>query len=403
MRLAILIAMTIVAAAAAKEADRGVVPVSMVLSNEFDVKHNAEDGTMHTAEAFTAKDISEKKIKITYDQKTKQPEVEKTEAYIPEHPRTYIGYPVIYPTKAGSADASGDGSETVATTSKPDDETDNTGTNSDFEAWMAATWRQLRHNSSNSSHNSSNPTANPSPRPPPPGGPLPPGPSSGGTILKMKPKLDAAAKAKAKKAGEDLAASYTEKKDDKKAADAKMNKEEIATAEATKAKKKNTWKAKKKKVFKGIMTLTGIDLTKTDTATKNAKAAFEEATAAELNLTEEDEITFTYTKVVTTVMYDHVTRRRRLLVVGTTVSYEITVAEDTAVALEAKLTEDPECTAIVAMSAALSTDFPEAVTAEVVSVENVAAETVSKISGAAAITVTWAAGAASVAVFLALW
>ena len=77
MRLAILIAMTIVAAAAAKEADRGVVPVSMVLSNEFDVKHNAEDGTMHalagndgehTTEAFTAKDISEKKIKITYDQ-----------------------------------------------------------------------------------------------------------------------------------------------------------------------------------------------------------------------------------------------------------------------------------------------------------------------------------------------
>ena len=76
MRLAILIAMTIVAAAAAKEADRGVVPVSMVLSNEFDVKHNAEDGTMHalagkdgehTTEAVTAKDIIEKKIKITYD------------------------------------------------------------------------------------------------------------------------------------------------------------------------------------------------------------------------------------------------------------------------------------------------------------------------------------------------
>ena len=75
MRLAILIAMTIIAAAAAKEADRGVVPVSM-LSNEFDVKPNAEDGTMHalagndgehTTEAFTAKDISEKKIKITYD------------------------------------------------------------------------------------------------------------------------------------------------------------------------------------------------------------------------------------------------------------------------------------------------------------------------------------------------
>ena len=74
MRLAILIAMTIVVAAA-KEADRGV-PVSMVLSNEFDVKHNAEDGTMHalagkdgehTTEAVTAKDIIEKKIKITYD------------------------------------------------------------------------------------------------------------------------------------------------------------------------------------------------------------------------------------------------------------------------------------------------------------------------------------------------
>jgi len=258
---------------------------------------------------------------------------------------------------------------------------------------MAATWRQLRHNSSNSSHNSSNPTANPSPRPPPPGGPLPPGPSSGGTILKMKPKLDAAAKAKAKKAGEDLAASYMEKKDDKKAADAKMNKEEIATAEATKAKKKNTWKAKKKKVFKGIMTLTGIDLTKTDTATKNAKAAFEEATAAELNLTEEDEITFTYTKVA---------RRRRLLAVGTTVSYEITVAEDTAVALEAKLTEDPEITAIMAMSAALSTDFPEAVTAEVVS-ETLEVVSISALDGAAAVTVTWAAGAASVAVCLALW
>ena len=177
----------------------------------------------------------------------------------------------------------------------------------------------------------------------------------------MKPKLDAAAKAKAKKAGKDLAASYTKKKADKKAADAKMTKEEIATAKAAKAKKKNVWKAKKKKKFKGKVTLTGIDLTKTDTATKNAKAAFEEATAAELNLTEEDEITFTYVKKAA---------RRRLLAEGTTVSYEITVAEDTAVALEAKLTEDPECTAIVAMSAALSTDFPEAVTAEVVSVES---------------------------------
>jgi hypothetical protein len=67
MRLAILIAMTIIAAAAAN---------SMVLSNEFDVKHNTEDGTMHalagndgehTTEAVTAKDITEKKIKITYD------------------------------------------------------------------------------------------------------------------------------------------------------------------------------------------------------------------------------------------------------------------------------------------------------------------------------------------------
>ena len=174
----------------------------------------------------------------------------------------------------------------------------------------------------------------------------------------MKPKLDVAAKAKAKKAGKDLAATYKKKMADKMAVDNKMTKEEVATANAAKAKKKKAWKAKKKKTFKGKMKLTGIDLTKTDTATKNAKVAFEEATAAELNLTEEDAITFTYTKVAA---------RRRLLAVGTTVSYEITVAEDTAVALEAKLTEDPEGTAIMAMSAALSTDFPETVSAAVVS------------------------------------
>ena len=56
-----------------------------------------------------------------------------------------------------------------------------------------------------------------------------------------------------------------------------------------------------------------------------------------------------------------------MLAVVTEVSYEITVAEDTSAALEAKLTEDPEGTAILAMSAALSTDFPESVTADVMS------------------------------------
>ena len=106
------------------------------------------------------------------------------------------------------------------------------------------------------------------------------------------------------------------------------------------------------------MNLKGIDMTKTDDATKNAKIAFEEATVAELGLTPEDEIKFTYAKVAA---------RRRLLAVVTEVSYEITVAEDTSAALEAKLTEDPEGTAILAMSVALSTDFPESVTADVMS------------------------------------
>jgi hypothetical protein len=153
---------------------------------------------------------------------------------------------------------------------------------------------------------------------------------------------------------------YKKAKEDKKATDAKMTKEEKATAKAAKDKKKDAWKAKKKKKFKGKINLSGIDLTKTDDATKNAKAAFEEATVAELNLTEEDEITFTYTKKA------EAAGRRRLLAVGTDVSYEITVAEDTAVALETKLTEDPEGTAIMAMSAALSTDFPETVSAAMV-------------------------------------
>ena len=214
--------------------------------------------------------------------------------------------------------------------------------------------------------------------------------------LTMKPKLDAAAKAKAKKAGKDKAAVYKKTKADKKTADANMTKAEKATATADKKKKKDTWTAKKKKKFKGKMTLTGIDFTKTDNTTKSAKAAFEEATIAELDLTEEDEITFTYVKKAA---------RRRLLAAGTTVSYEITVAEDAAVALEAKLTEDPEGTAILAMANAISTDFPEAVTAEVVSetVDDVAADTTPELSGAAAVTVTWAAGVASVAACLALW
>ena len=149
------------------------------------------------------------------------------------------------------------------------------------------------------------------------------------------------------------------------------------------------------------MNLSGIDLTKTDNATKLAKAAFEEATVAELKLTKNDEIDFTYTKKAA---------RRLLLAVGTDVKYEITVAEDTAVALEAKLTEDPEGTAILAMAAAISTDFPADVTAEVVSetVEDVAAPVTPApvtpvLDGAAAVAVTWAAGAASVAVCLALW
>ena len=218
----------------------------------------------------------------------------------------------------------------------------------------------------------------------------------GSKKLTMKPKLDAAAKAKAKKAGKDKAAVYKRAKASKKAADANMTKAEKATATADKKKKKDTWTAKKKKKFKGKMTLTGIDFTKTDNKTKSAKAAFEEATIAELDLTEEDEITFTYVKKAA---------RRRLLAAGTTVSYEITVAEDAAVALEAKLTEDPEGTAILAMANAISTDFPEAVTAEVVSetVDDVAADTTPELNGAAAVTVTWAAGAASVVACLALW
>ena len=174
----------------------------------------------------------------------------------------------------------------------------------------------------------------------------------------MKPKLNSAAKAKAKKAGKDKGVAYKKTKADKMAADANMTKAEKADATKYKKKMKDAWKAKKKKKFKGKMTLTGIDFTKADTATKSAKAAFEEATIAELDLTEEDEITFTYVKKAA---------RRRLLAAGTTVSYEITVAEDTAVALEAKLTEDPEGTAILAMANAISTDFPEAVSAAVVS------------------------------------
>jgi hypothetical protein len=175
----------------------------------------------------------------------------------------------------------------------------------------------------------------------------------------MKPKLDAAAKKKAKDAGKAKGVAYKKAKEAKKVADAKMTKEEKATAKAAKDKKKDAWKAKKKKKFKGKVGLSGIDLTKTDNATKLAKAAFEEATVAELNLTEEDEIAFTYTKKAA--------GRRLLLAVGTDVSYEITVAEDTATALEAKLTEDPEGTAILAMAAAISTEFPAEVTAEVVS------------------------------------
>jgi hypothetical protein len=185
------------------------------------------------------------------------------------------------------------------------------------------------------------------------------GSGSSSKKLTMKPKLDAAAKKKAKDEGKAKGVAYKNAKEDKKAADTKMTKEEKATVKAAKDKKKNAWMAKKKKKFKGKMSLSGIDLTKIDTATKNAKAAFEEATVAELNLTEEDEITFTYTKKAA--------GRRRLLAVGTDVSNEITVAEDTAVALEAKLTEDPERTAILAMSAAISTDFPDSVTADVVS------------------------------------
>jgi len=214
--------------------------------------------------------------------------------------------------------------------------------------------------------------------------------------LVMKPKLGPAAKKAAKDAGKAKGVAYKKKMAAKKVKDAKMTPAEKKAAKEAFAVKKDAWKAKKKKKFKGKMTLTGIDFTKADTATKSAKAAFEEATIAELDLTEEDEITFTYVKKAA---------RRRLLAAGTTVSYEITVAEDAAVALEAKLTEDPEGTAILAMANAISTDFPEAVTAEVVSetVDDVAADTTPELNGAAAVTVTWAAGAASVVACLALW
>ena len=124
----------------------------------------------------------------------------------------------------------------------------------------------------------------------------------------------------AKTVGKDLVASYKKLKKAKEAADAKMSAADKAKAKADLADKKKTWSAKKKRKFKGKMNLKGTDLTKSDDATKNAKKAFEEATAAELGLTPEDEIVFTYAKVAA---------RRRLLAVVTEVSYEITVAEDT--------------------------------------------------------------------------
>jgi len=102
----------------------------------------------------------------------------------------------------------------------------------------------------------------------------------------MKPKLNATAKAKAKKAGKAKGVAYKKAKDAKKVKDAKMTPAEKKAAKEASAVKKDAWKAKKKKKFKGKMTLTGIDFTKKDNATMRAKTAFEDATKSELALTE---------------------------------------------------------------------------------------------------------------------
>jgi hypothetical protein len=169
--------------------------------------------------------------------------------------------------------------------------------------------------------------------------------------IPMKPKLTAAAITLAKSKGKALAKKL-------KDALAAAKTETAATKEKNELEKKvrkAAWTKKKKRLFRGIMKLLGIDLSGTDAASKTKRDNFETAVQADLELTDADEVVFTYTKVTT---------RRRLLAVSTEASYTITVADDTAAAVEAALTADPDGTSIVATAAALDTSFA-AVTAEV--------------------------------------
>ena len=167
----------------------------------------------------------------------------------------------------------------------------------------------------------------------------------------MKAKLGAAAKEAATAKGKAAAKAF------KDARAATTNETAVEKTKKVEAKKilKDAWTKKKKRLFRGVMKLIGINLSGTDAASKTKRDNFENAVKTDLQLTDSDEIVFTYKKVTT---------RRRLLAESTEASYVITVADDTAAAVEAALTADPDGTSIVATAAALDTSFA-AVTAEV--------------------------------------